>query len=172
MTFWEFAGRAADVSSVPGLLVGFAITIYQVKRTRRTAEAAAAAAKAAQAAISRSNVLALIPQLERIEEDIAEAIRNTDNDNVSFSLLAWRRKASQVRGLLEVAGLTERRHLVAIQDSITLAMEARTELLGSGSSDMFDPAKAALRAISRVTDELGAMASAQGIKSGGAGHAG
>ncbi|WP_144022614.1 hypothetical protein [Asanoa hainanensis] len=167
MDAWEVAGRVADVTAVPGLVTGFIITFVQLRKTRNEAAAARQASELSQEAISRSGLLALVPQLERVEDELADAIRANDRARALGHLLTWRRKASQLRGLLDVTSLGKEKLLVSIQESVTLAAESRTLMLGEDEVDMLAVLKDALTSISAVTDELSAVASAQGIKSGG-----
>lgn len=168
----DLMGHVADVSAVPVALAGFGITYYQIRKTREAAEAAEGAARNSQAAIGRSNLLVLIPQLQRVEEDLDRAVRDGSEQVVISSLQAWRWQAGQVRGLLEVGRLASRELLVDIQDSVSAASQAQIELAGSGGElSLAIATKDARDAIAKVTNELGAVATVQGIRAGGVDNA-
>ncbi|MEU1604127.1 hypothetical protein [Micromonospora matsumotoense] len=161
-------GHIADISAVPIALAGFSVTFYQIKKTRKAAEAAEGAARNSQAAIGRSNLLVLIPQLQRVEEELDRAVRDASKPVVISSLQAWRWQAGQVRGLLQVGKLAKRDLLVDIQDSVSAASQAQSELTGSGGElSLAVATKDARDAIAKVTNELGAVATVQGIQAGG-----
>ncbi|MGX4657546.1 hypothetical protein ACWCHM_28070 [Micromonospora sp. SCSIO 07396] len=168
MNVLDLIGHVADISAVPVAIIGFGVTYNQVKKTRKAAEAAESAARNSQKAIGRSSLLGLIPQLQRVEEELDRAIRSGSEPVVASSLQSWRWQAGQVRGLLQVGKLARRELLVDIQDSVSAASQAQIELSGSGGDLNLAAATKDVRdAIAKVTNELGAIATVQGIQAGG-----
>ncbi|WP_141725409.1 hypothetical protein [Micromonospora pallida] len=167
MAFLDLAGHAADVSAIPVAATGFGLTLWQLRKTRKAAEAARDAAKTAQAAISRSNVLVLIPQLQRTEEELERAVLAKSKPLIRSHLQSWRWQAGQMRGLLKFGGLAGDDLLTDIQISVSGASEIASELVGSIDVDLAELTKPVREAIARVTNELSAVASMQGIQAGG-----
>ncbi|GHJ10925.1 hypothetical protein TPA0907_52920 [Micromonospora humidisoli] len=168
MNVLDLIGHVADISAVPIAIIGFGVTYNQVKKTRKAAEAAESAARNSQTAIGRSSLLGLIPQLQRVEEELDRAIRSGSEPVVASSLQSWRWQAGQVRGLLQVGKLASRELLVDIQDSVSAASQAQIELSGSGGDlNLATATKDVRDAIAKVTNELGAIATVQGIQAGG-----
>lgn len=167
MAFLELAGRVADVSAIPVAAIGFGLTFWQLSKTRKAAEAARDAAETAQAAISRSNILVLIPQLQRTEEELERAVIAKSKPLIRSHLQNWRWQAGQMRGLLKVGGLAADELLTDIQVSVAGASEVASELIGSSDLDLPFLTKSVRESIARVTNELSVVASIQGIQSGG-----
>ncbi|WP_326561968.1 hypothetical protein [Micromonospora sp. NBC_01796] len=167
MALLDVAGHIADLSALPIAAVGFGLTLWQLRKTRKAAEAARDAAHTAQAAISRSNVLVLIPQLQRIEEELERAVLSKSKTLVRSHLQSWRWQAGQMKGLLKAGSLGTDELLIDIQDSISGASEAASQLLSTGDLDLADVTKVARSSMARATNELSSIASMQGIQSGG-----
>ncbi|MFC0527228.1 hypothetical protein [Phytohabitans kaempferiae] len=165
MDFFDVAGRIADVTAVPGLVTGFVITYRQLRKTRTAADAARDAAHNAQASIGRSNLLVLIPQLQRVEEELDRAVRQGVEEVVVSALQGWRWQAGQVRGLLEAGRLGNQSLLTDIQHSVTAAAVAQHNLHGP-SKNLVSTTHKVRQAIAKVTNELGAVATVQGIQAG------
>lgn len=167
MGIWELLGRIADVSAVPGILTGFAITIWQLVKTRNAAVAAQVAAQDARAAVGRNSAFVLIPQLQQIEVKLRSEINGYSREAASDQLMEWRRRASHLRGLLKASNMADEDLLVKFQRSMSLASQTQSDLTDESNIDLKATTKDVLNAIAAVTDDLGEMASVQGIESGG-----
>jgi hypothetical protein len=127
--WYDWLTKADTVVAIPVAAVGFALTIWQIVRTRRAVDAARAAVSDVQRTLARNHLLVLLPQLQRVEQDLEVAIGNSDIGLVGSYLGTWRWQAGQLRGLLQADATTNKRLLRAIQQSIALAATAKLDLL-------------------------------------------
>jgi hypothetical protein len=155
---------AAAYATIPLAIVGFGFTIYQISKTRKAAEAAADAARSTQYGIIRNSLLILIPQLQRVEEELERAVRAESDDLVVTWLSNWRWQAGQVRGLLAQASPQNRKVLSSLQSSIAMAAQVKSAIIDGPLEELPIITKAARDAIADVTNELGALAATQGVQ--------
>src|SRR6266571_3879160 len=156
VSFHGLVQQAAEYTAIPFAMIGFGITFWQLSKTRRAAELARDAARLAQSDISRGSLLILIPQLQRVEEELERAVRIDSADMVLSWLGNWRWQAGQARGLLAIASPGNRGILKALQSSLAAAAIVRSHLIDSSDDDslaaMTRPAR---DAITNVTNQLG-----------------
>lgn len=147
------------VTAIPFAVVGFGVTFWQLRKTKDAANAASDAARRAQRQISRGNILMLLPQIQRIEDELERAIQ-LDQVQLAISWLAtWRWQAGQLRGLLPNENNQRRRLHRSLQASISVAAETKIRLLDPAqASDLVAITNAVRAAIAAVTNELGALA--------------
>ncbi|MGW1128551.1 hypothetical protein [Streptomyces sp. NPDC002526] len=172
MSVYSIVDAASSWTAIPFAVVGFGVTLVQVRKTRSAAESARAAAEDVRQTISRSSLLVLIPQLHRAEEQLERSVRDRSIDLSISWLSTWRWQAGQVRGLLDEENPTEREMVVSLQASIAAAASAKSKLIDTDSPDVVSITRNARQAMSKVTSGLGAMASTYGMQSGGSGNAG
>lgn len=163
----ETMEQVANYSAIPLALIGFGLTLWQLAKTKRAAEAAQESARSAQVAISRNHLLILIPQLQRIEEELERSVRANSIELTLSWLANWRWQAGQLRGFLLASSYDDEKTMRALQSSIAKAAVARKAIIDSKHGDLLKATRPARDAIAVVTNELGMLAAHQGIKTGG-----
>jgi hypothetical protein len=166
MSFNAVVQDTAAYTAIPLALAGFGITFWQIARTRRVAEAARDAARSTQSDIIRSSLLILIPQLQRVEEELDRAIQIGSDDLAMTCLANWRWQAGQVRGYLSRTSKGNRQIISSLQSSIAMAAQVKSAIIDSSAADLADITKSARDAIADVTNELGMLAAVQGTSIG------
>lgn len=157
---------AAAYTAIPFALIGFGITIRQASKAKTAAEAARDAAKMTQSALARNSLLVLIPQLQRVEEELERAVQTDSADLIITWLSNWRWQAGQVRGLLSKSSSENRKILKSLQSSIAISAKAKSDIIDGTVEELAISTKAVRDAIAEVTNELGALAALQGIAIG------
>jgi hypothetical protein len=163
--YW-WVDHLATIFSIPLALIGFGITIWQLKKTKSAAEAAQDAAKDAASSIKDQvraiNLASLVPQLIRIENEIERAIGDGSVEILRFWIALWRQHAGEARAYLEATTTGEKRVLRNIQSSISTAADTRSRIHGLNELANLGTITEDLRkVVSRVTGELGTIAARQ-----------
>jgi hypothetical protein len=161
-TLYWWIDHVSTIASAPLALVGFGFTFWQLAKTKSAAESAKASAEETRKQIRRANLLSLLPQLHRIEDEVSSAIRLGSVELVMAWLSLWRWQASEVRGYLNSDVASEKKVMKAIQTSISVAADAKFELIDLLSQDLVKATSAVRKAIASVTGELGSLSSVQG----------
>ncbi|MFE6409034.1 hypothetical protein ACFVOR_19145 [Streptomyces sp. NPDC057837] len=156
------------MTSIPIATVGFVLTYRQARKAKDAAEAAEEATTRSTENISRASLLVLIPQMQRVEEELEQAVREKSIDLTISWLSTWRWQAGQARGFLNTSNADELQLLDDLQTSVTAARNAKSRLIETGAPDVVKSTKQALQAIGRVTGELGSLAASYGMQLGGA----
>lgn len=156
-TIYSVIDHVETIASLPLVAVGFWLARRQLIRTRKAAEAAKIAAERAKAEASRAGILALIPQLRQIEEEIGRAVRSGSPELVLTWSASWRWQAGQLRGHLEVVEHGNDTLLTALQESVASASIAQASLMrATGGVDLQRATRRLVESIAKVTNELGA----------------
>jgi hypothetical protein len=166
MTFYNLVEHAATITAIPFALGGFGATIWQTWKARKAAEAANDAATSAKVHMSRANLLLLIPQLQKAEEELERAVTEQSLATVIYWLGAWRWQASQLRAYLSMTASGDRKVLKLIQNSLATAGNTKTRLVGNSAADLIKETIGVRDAIALVTTELGALAASQSSEVG------
>jgi hypothetical protein len=160
---------ATTLTGMPFAVVGFGITIYQSMKAKSAAESARDAAREAAGNMRRASLLVLIPQMQRVEDELEQAVRG-GSVSLSISWLStWRWQAGQARGFLAAAEdqSANQGTLIALQASMTAARNAKAKLIESSASpDVVVATRAARGSIGKATEELSALAANYGIQLG------
>lgn len=147
--------------------LGFGLTIWQTTKARKSADAAKKAARDTAHGISRASLLVLIPQMQRVEEELEQAVRDKSVDLTISWLSTWRWQAGQARGFLNSSSTDQQKMLDDLQSSVTAARGAKSKLIETtGPPDVVACTKQVRQAIGRVTGELGTLAASYGIQVG------
>jgi hypothetical protein len=146
------------ILSVPLAVTGFWIAIAQIRKTRAVAEAARDMAAIARTEASRAGILVLLPQLQRVEEQIDQAVDKGSVDLVMAWANTWRWQASQLSGHLKIVTSEDGKLPQLLQSSVLTAAAAKKTLVGNDLADLHRATKRMRDAISAVTSELGALA--------------
>ena len=166
MSFNDLLSLASAYTAIPLALIGFSVTIWQTVRARSAAEAARDAAKVAQTALARNSLLVLIPQLQRVEEELERSVQIDSGDLAVTWLSNWRWQAGQVRGLLGKPTSENKRLLKALQSSISISAKVKSDIIDGTMDELTIATKVAREAIADVTSELGTLAATQGMQMG------
>jgi hypothetical protein len=155
------------VVGVAVTILGFAVTLFQLRRTKTAAEAARTAATAAVEAVTRAQVLTTIQSLRRIEDELdAEVRASTANiEAVLRSLRDWRELASDVYPTVN-ADPDEGDIAKDLKQSIDLASTAKGQLV-SGAGNVANTTEAFREQVSRVCNGLGLFANKLKTEIGG-----
>jgi hypothetical protein len=145
---------------LPLTVVGFALAIWQIVKTRTAAKAAETAANRATAAMSESFLLVLLPQLHKVESDLDSAVDRGERHLAANHMSQWRWQAGQLRGLLEPSDPASKKIAKSIQTSITLAASAKIDALDP-QLPLSDVSRPVQDAIAAVTGEVGQLSMKQ-----------
>jgi hypothetical protein len=154
------------IVAVPATLTGFGFTLWQLAKTRSAAQSASTAVRRVEETLSRNHLLILLPQLQRIEQDLEVAVGNKDVRLIIYHLGNWRWQAGQLRGFLDEDPRASKRLVRAIQQSIALTAETKLDLL-EREDELLKVTRGAREAITAVTGELGGLVSLYSTSSGG-----
>jgi hypothetical protein len=150
--------HVSTILSVPLAVGGFWIALHQIGKTRRAAEAARDMATAAREDASRASVLVLIPQLQRVEEQIDRAVDAKSVELVIAWANTWRWQASQLNEHLRTLPSMARHELPRLlQESVIAAANVKKSLTGNTPSDLQRSTKRMRDAVTAVTSELGGL---------------
>ena len=168
MSFYSAYEVATTVTGIPFAVVGFGITIYQSRKAKTAAEAARDAARESAHNMRRASLLVLIPQMQRVEEELEQAVQNAAVGMSISWLSTWRWQAGQARGFLTSAATAtvNQQVLSSLQASVTAARSAKAKLIEVPSPDVVAATRQARQAIGRATEELSAIAATYGIQLG------
>lgn len=147
---------------LPITIAGFAVAIWQIRKTKSSADSAAAAATDTATAMSESYLLVLLPQLHRVESDLDIAVDRGERQLAASHMSQWRWQAGQLRGLLDTNDPVSKRMAKAIQTSITLAASAKIDALDS-TLTLASVTRPVQDAIALVTGEAGQLSIRQPI---------
>ncbi len=153
----DTVATVATVIGLPLTLAGLYFTWRQVRQATSIVQATQSAVTATQAQLRHNHLLVLLPQLPEIERDIERSVYLNNTELVIHHLSVWRRSASQMRGLLVSTGWTDEGLLVAIQESIAMAADAKLTLQSS-TKPLATVTKRAQARISIVTNATGTLA--------------
>jgi hypothetical protein len=147
--------RLAEWSSIVGL-AGVVIALVQLVRTRRAVKATGLAIARTERRLALSQVLVLLPQLQKLEADLDAAVASTAREAVIRHLAEWRRLGSEIHGLVEDQAYAEADGLTQLQTSIVTAAASKARLLDT-DSNLVGGTKAARRDIAAACEYLGAL---------------
>lgn len=154
----------ADILGIAGLVVGiagFGVTIYQVVEARKAAQDAVGIARATQQAVERTErlralleLMAVVPNMQRFERDLGQAVRNKNRTAVENHLQDWRNLAAETRGLLEKQTFDSSSFEARLHESSSAAAQAISLL---DTSDIATATKWVITMISSTTEEAAAV---------------
>jgi hypothetical protein len=85
-------------------ILGFGLTFWQLYRTKRVAEATQDTVYRATDRVRYNQLLVLLPQLQNLEPELDNAVREDDGRIAARTLVRWNQLASQVEGILSTMG--------------------------------------------------------------------
>lgn len=142
-------------------LVGFGTALYQIRIANGQIRRAVTAAKAAERAVSQTERLRAVidlsrtaPELQRIERNLAIAVRDGQRESAENQLQDWRAAAADMRGLLQghdfgSGGLQNRLHEASMSAMQTVSLLDNTDLTSA--------TKTVVTLIATATDEAATL---------------
>lgn len=157
--------------TIPLAVIGFCITIYQVRKAKSAADAAKDAIDSATTQFRQVSAASITSQLSHMEDIVGRAIEKQSADLLSFAITWWKWQAGQCRAFLDTDVPDEAEFEKRIQKSITDA----TRLKGAMSSfdsqtDWVAATKTARKSIGDVTAQVGTFAANRSINGGNNGN--
>lgn len=116
--------------------IGFAITIWQIRRAASIAETAKNAVESASLRASVYQILLISPQFEKCEAQLETAAMQGDTNLIFERLREWRRITSEMLGLLDESDELHKPVVNQLQATAGLASVAKKKVLSSGPSDL------------------------------------
>jgi hypothetical protein len=157
LTFSDWLGLSSIVIAV----VGFGVALYQIRLAKQEIRRGVSAAEAARDAVQRTErlvvlieLLAAIPQMQRLERDLNDAVRDQRQDAVERHLQDWRVLAAETRGMLTEQTYATQGLESRLQESATAAAQA-VDLLGE--QDVASATKRAITVIAGACEEAGVL---------------
>lgn len=139
-------------------VVGFAVAIQQIRKTKKAAEAAAAAVTVGTVRIRYNQLLILAPQMQNLEGELDNAVKQEDAYAAERVLLRWRQLATTAHGVLGQMGEGYGALVEDITTTRGLAIATKGKLSESRGSRSVSSLVATVRKdMSRVNDDLGSM---------------
>ncbi|MFE9743629.1 hypothetical protein ACFYOT_01865 [Saccharothrix saharensis] len=163
---WQAAYSVIDhvstVASIPLATIGFFVAYVQIRKTRKAAEATRAAVESARTEMSRAGVLTLLPQLQRIEEQMERAVSSNSVELFLAWSNTWRFQAGELKGHLEMLAPGNEQLPTLIQKSVGLAGYMKTALDDKREVDLRKVTRKTREAVAAVTNELGSLVAVYG----------
>lgn len=150
--------------AMPVAVLGFSITLYQLKKTKDAAEAAESAVKNASSAFNNNLLLSLLPQLLRIESEIDGAVANGHRELVSHYIAQWRWQAGQLKGLLNNGVDADIKRVgKALQTSIAICATQKFDV-ANVSITLEIAARPIQDAVAKVTGDIGMITTQRALQ--------
>ena len=153
---WTEWGTVLSGIGVAISIVGFKYTLDQVKKTKSAAESAKSAAIEMKSSMSKSYLLILLPQLNRLADDLASAARRQEFNLISLHIQQWRWSSGQLSGLIDLKDKESEQVRNLIHKSISKGIKVRFTKTVDGSEiiENLDPY---LDAVQQVTAQFGKL---------------
>lgn len=139
-------------------LVGLAVAIHQIWRTRRIVAVTQDAVQRATQRLSVYNLLLVVPELSRIESELDAAVRSNRPADARRLLTEWRERASELRGILRSEQIDDQEVEPLVQESLTLITPAKNQLGNNRNVSLFDSTKRVRKSIEGVCQETRTLA--------------
>lgn len=167
LDWFPVVDKVSTFASIPLATIGFGIAFWQINKTKKAAEAARDAAQESAIDVSRSNIVAIISELHRIETEIERAVE-TRSLPLFFSWSnTWRRQAGRLTGYITFINPDENKITVLLQESIAFAAIVKDQLTTREPNDLIRATRNVRAAIANVTNELGALEAVYGLSKKG-----
>jgi hypothetical protein len=133
-TFWVDLSRAADFTTIVAIVVtglSVLLALRQLRRTENAEEAAERARRDFRREANLRQLVAFLPSLKKIENELSTAVREAEGSAVERWLSDWIESGSKLKGML--AGQPSVPSFV-IQDLATSITQAATAKVRLGDS--------------------------------------
>jgi hypothetical protein len=120
----------ANWASVLGI-AGLVAALVQLKRTKDAVTAAQEAIERTEARLSINQVLVLLPQMQKLEDDLDAAVHGQSQEAVLRHLGQWRMLAMEVFGLVKGQDYADEAALDQLRASAVSAASAKGQLIGT-----------------------------------------
>lgn len=155
MTTGDFLGAIGVLVGI----IGFAAAIYQIVLAKREIIRGVSIAEATKEAVGQREhlgavieLMTAIPQLQRLERDLAVSVRDGNQEAVANQLQDWRKLVAEMRGLIAEQGFDTTSLESRLQESSSASAQAISLL---DSSDLKTATKWVLTQISSTSEEAG-----------------
>lgn len=157
-------GTGLGVIGLIAAFVGLKWTYDQARDAKDAAKEAQTAAEAASAAVDRTQAqlranlqLVLVPGLQRVSQELDDAIQRKSHSEARAALDRWRFQAGHVRGLLRREVPEPRQVIGLLGESVLLSSVASEELLAQ-AKPVLECCKEARRKIASACDAMTQLA--------------
>ncbi len=131
-------------------ILGFGLAGWQLVRTANATERST---DLLERRLLSNDLLVMLPELHRLEDDITIAIKSGDRELVASALLAYYRRASMIMGYLKSDDLLKSEKLVRLMRAATSAASSAKGDLLDGTDEITDVVRIAREKIARVGPE-------------------
>jgi hypothetical protein len=159
MRWFEWLG----VAGFPLTILGFALTWWQARKAAKAADAARVATSRTRKQLTSNQLLVRIPQLGWIARELDVAIEGDNREFARRFLDQWRSEAGNIRGILGADRGEDGALLRQIQEAVSLAAAAGTQLLMTTGFPVSNDCARARDAINATCDALNVWAGKHSI---------
>jgi hypothetical protein len=138
-------------------VLGFAAAIYQLRRGTKVAEESKALLQGLRLRLLGNDLLVLLPQLQRVEDDLDFSIKSGDSLSAEKHLVVYARSASHIAELFRSQTGSDDEKLVDLLDqSIRAASRAKAELAEGTARELRDVVRLAIGKMGKASIEVSA----------------
>ena len=137
-------------------VVGFGVAIWQLARTASAAESTRDRIASFQARVLGNDLLVLLPELHKIEDDIDTALKKPDLDEVERCLTRYARKSAEAVALLLSDEAPEETVLVKTLKAASKAASKSRSDVTKGGTTVESAARAAMVKMNAASTEVSA----------------
>jgi hypothetical protein len=159
--FFEGAWTRADWLSLGQLVftfLGFVVAIWQLARAASAAEETRDNVADLKVTLLSNDLLVKLPRLHRLEDDIDNAIKSGNREQILRSIVEYSRASSEVGAMLEGRSETADEPLVKmLKEATSACTKMRNEMTKGSGKDPAELAQAVLLKVSKVSPEVSAV---------------
>lgn len=156
----------ADWASIVGL-ADLGAAFYQLMRTKSAVAAANDAIRRTEAHLALNQVLVLLPQLQKLEDDLDAAVHGQSREAVLRHLGSWRSVSMEVYGLVREQEYVDAAAAEQLRESAVSAAAAKSQLVGT-EKDVVTTTRTVRREIAGAASYAGVLSGQLKAYSGGA----
>ncbi len=152
---------AADIATFASLgvaLVGFGITIKQVRTTLSATRATRKAVEDTERRITHNHLLVILPQFRLLEADLDTAVGAENRELAIRTLVTYRHLAGEAASLLQLDEAQRHSEIVAeLRVTMEMAGSTKNGLVNSGKVSIKSGTKTFRLRITQTVNDLSAM---------------
>lgn len=146
---WTAEWTRGDVFGLAQVLIaifGFAVAIWQIARTASAAEATAKATAETADAVGRrllsNDLLLMLPELHRLEDEVDSAVDSKSPEACSRALLSYQRRGRAIVAQLKTdSAYAEDPLILALEAAASAASSAKGQIQGGSQDALADVVK-------------------------------
>jgi hypothetical protein len=142
----------ASVLGIAGLIAAF----LQVLRTKKAVVAAQEAIERTENHLALNQVLVLLPQIQKLEDDLDAAVNGGSREAVLRHLGQWRMLAMEAYGLIHQQDYADDAHAEQLRQSAISAAAAKSQLVGT-QKDLVAATRSVRREIATASEYAGTL---------------